>query len=635
MRGPILIALGLAVTHLTAAQQPSPFRSGVDLITVEASVVDDQSRPVWDLAAVDFQVKVGGQVRRVVEARYFESPRTAPAIPENAVIPAHATNYGAAPGRIVVFAVDRDAIGSGTERPVLNAATSMLDALGPADAAAAVALPDSSIDLSRDKQRVRTALLRMTGTRPITSVQFEDRYLSWDEALAYERTDSRVIAEVVERECRLMSGAGTSNGLMNHCPDELIQLSREMLTVGRDKFQRTMVAWRGLLRQLAMLRGTKHLVLLSGGLPFGQDLMPWYNDFARDAAAAEVIVHAIHLEAFESDVTNRKLVASAFGSRDFATGLGTLASMTGGAFYRASGTGAGIFSRITSGMTGFYQLGIETTPADQSGGAKPIDITVNRANTTVRYGRHSIVPAAADPGADRLTALLRQPTDIGDLPIALASYTIRGDEPEMLRLLVSAELGRPAGPIDWGFIVLKEGNTVATGRQRVDPAAVMAAGTLSAKLLPGHYQLRAAAVDAQGRAAVLELPISVGLRAAANLQFSDLILGTAGTDGRLQARSTFTQGEAISGLFEMLSADPAMLDRSRAVFEIAKVGAAEPLKRYLMAARAETASTLVNHQVEVSTAALPPGIYTASVVPHLDDQPAGRVSRRFEIVAKP
>ena len=624
-RALILVAVGLAATQLTTAQQQPPFRSGVDLITVDASVVDDQARPVSDLSTADFEVKVGGQLRRVVEARYFESAGATPVPAANAVIPAHATNYGATPGRIVLFAVDRDAIGSGSEQAVLKAATSMLDALGPADAAGAVALPESSIELTRDKDRVRAALLRMTGTRPMTTLQGEEHYMSWDEALAYERADSRVIAEVVERECRPMSGASTSNGLMNHCPDELKQLGSEMLTV---------VAWRGLLGQLAALRGTKHLVLLSGGLPFGQDLLTWYNDFARDAAAAEVIIHAIHLEAFESDVTNRKLVASAFGSRDFATGLGTLASMTGGAFYRASGTGAGIFSRITSGMTGFYQLGIETTPADRSGGAKPIDIRVNRVNTTVRYGRRSVVPAGAEPGADRLTALLRQPTDVDDLPIGVASYTIRGDEPEMLRFLVSAELGRPGGPVDWGFIVLKDGNIVATGRQRVEPAAVIAAGTLSAKLLPGHYQLRAAAVDAQGRAAVMELPVSVGLRAAASLQFSDLILGTAGTDGRLQARSTFIQGESISGLFEMLSADPAVLDRSRAVFEVANVGAAEPLKRYLMAARAGTASTLVNHQVEVSTAALAPGIYTASVVPHLDDQPAGRVSRRFEIVAK-
>ena len=53
----------------------------------------------------------------------------------------------------------------------------------------------------------------MTGTRPLTSMQAEEFRLSWDEALAYERLDTRVIAEVVERECRLHGRAGDEESL--------------------------------------------------------------------------------------------------------------------------------------------------------------------------------------------------------------------------------------------------------------------------------------------------------------------------------------------------------------------------------------------------------------------------------------
>ena len=630
MRRQLLIGLVvLAATRDLASQQPaSSFRAGIDVLRIEASVVDGESQPVPDLSADDFEVKVNGAVRRVVSAQYVEASRIAP-VPAVAAIPSHVTNQAGQAGRIVAFVVDRDAIGSGSERAVLNAATSMLDALGTADAAGAVSLPESSIELTRDKDRVRSTLLRMTGTRPMTALQGEEHRLSWDEALAYERSDSRVIAEVVERECRVMSAA---SGLMNHCPDELKQLSVEMLTVGRGQFQRTVASLRGLLGQLATLRGTKHLVLLSGGLPFGQDLLPWYTDFARDAAAAEVIVHAIHLEAFEGDVSNRKLVSSAFGSRDFMTGLATLASMSGGAFYQASGSGAGIFARITSAMTGFYQLGIETTPADRTGASQPIDVRVRRQGLSVRYGRRSIgLEPGKSGGADRLTALLQQPTDISELPIAVASYTVRGDESTTLRVLIAADIGPVSSQVEWGFVVLSDGNAIATGRQRLDPAAQSAAGTLSAKLLPGRYALRAAAVDAEGRAAVMEVPVAVGLRAAGDLQFSDLILGVAGADGRLQARSSFAQGEAMSGLIEILSADPAVLERTRAVFEIARAGSTEPLKRFQMASRPGKAATLLNNQIELPIASLPPGVYIATVIPHVDDQPVGRVSRRFEI----
>jgi hypothetical protein len=305
--------------------------------------------------------------------------------------------------------------------------------------------------------------------------------------------------------------------------------------------------------------------------------------------------------------------------------------MTGGAFYEVSGSGAGIFSRITTAMSGFYQLGIETAPTDRTGGSKPIDIGVNRRGTKVRYGRRNLAPTAA-AGTDPLANLLQQPVDINELPIAIATYTMRGDEAEMLRFLVSAELVSPGGPVDWGYVVLNDGNTIAMGRQHVDPGET--AGTLSGKLLPGRYRLRTAAIDAEGRAAVMELPITVGLRVAGALQFSDVILGSA-VDGRLQARSTFPQGEAISGLFEILSADPALLEKTRAVFEIGQAGSAEPLKRFLMAARAGSAATRLNNQIEVQTASLPPGIYVATVIPQVDDQPAGRVSRRFEITAKP
>ena len=70
MRRLIAIGLVLAVST-TAAQQPSPtFRAGVDLITVEVSVVDGQSHPVPDLSAADFEVKVYGQVLRIVSARF-------------------------------------------------------------------------------------------------------------------------------------------------------------------------------------------------------------------------------------------------------------------------------------------------------------------------------------------------------------------------------------------------------------------------------------------------------------------------------------------------------------------------------------------------------------------------------------
>ena len=47
------------------AQQSPTFRSGVDLLTVDVGVIDSTGKPVDDLHAPDFIVKIDGQVRRV------------------------------------------------------------------------------------------------------------------------------------------------------------------------------------------------------------------------------------------------------------------------------------------------------------------------------------------------------------------------------------------------------------------------------------------------------------------------------------------------------------------------------------------------------------------------------------------
>ena len=53
----------------TADTVPGPtFRTGVDLVAIDVAVVDRNGRPVEDLRAPDFAVKIDGEVRRVVSA---------------------------------------------------------------------------------------------------------------------------------------------------------------------------------------------------------------------------------------------------------------------------------------------------------------------------------------------------------------------------------------------------------------------------------------------------------------------------------------------------------------------------------------------------------------------------------------
>src|SRR5687767_14674660 len=81
MRRLLLALLCLAaVTAAPDARNQSPaagqeppiqgptFRTGVDLVAVDVAVVDARGLPVEDLRAPEFEVKIDGEVRRVVSA---------------------------------------------------------------------------------------------------------------------------------------------------------------------------------------------------------------------------------------------------------------------------------------------------------------------------------------------------------------------------------------------------------------------------------------------------------------------------------------------------------------------------------------------------------------------------------------
>lgn len=643
MRRQIALAAWLVLLCIvpSSGQQPvATFRAGVDLITVETSVLDREGRPVTDLRPEDFTVTVEGTPRKVLFARFAGAERARTTDTTVAIAPGGVartvTSAGAIPGHIVVFVVDRDSIKSGNEKALLETGGALIERLGPNDAVGLVGIPGPAIDLTREHARIREGLEMMTGTLP-RQVTWQDTNVSWAEALAYENEDARTIAEVVERECKKQSAAAAAAGLVEHCPDDLRNQARELLNTGRFHVQTTMTIFTKLAEQLAPLRGTKTVIFLSGGLPFGQDLLPYFNEFARQAAAAHITFYAVHLDQPASDTSDRKVVASGFGGRDLSAGLTTMAGMTGGGFFNGIGTAAGVFDRITTEISNVYELGIETLPEDLSGKPRGISVKVNRPGLSVRAREQVVLPDRATATArlaDPIKSLLAQPTDIGEVPISIAAYTTRGDEASTLRVMLSGEIGnaQTKGPAEWGFLVINEGNVVANGRARTDAAKPAPwAVTTSTKLTPGRYRLRVVASDADGRAGVADVPLTVGLRAAGDLQVSDLIVGTA-DGGRLQPKSEVAHGIDAHALIEIYSNDPARLEKTTAVLEVIPAGSAEPVQRYLMARRSSPISgAILIAEGDFATASLAPGRYTASVVTLVDEQPVGRVSRVFEV----
>jgi VWFA-related protein len=624
---PCLVTVAESEQQGTAAQPA--FRSGVDLLTLQASVLDRNGRPVVDLTAGDFAVTIEGKPRKVLFARFRGSEAAnAPATGSGPTSGAasHADNTSTAGGRLVMFVVDRDSIKSGTEKDLLATASTILDGLSPADAVGLVSIPTGGADPTRDQARVRDELTRIAGTQPQAIGGVRERNVSWDEALAYERADRSTIQRVVERECAIGEG--------QRCAQDLESEARNLLFAGRGHARSVLQVLGGTLKALSPIRGPKYMVLLSGGQAFDQELLIHYNEFARAAAAARIVLHTVHIDQPDSDATNRAVVSSAFGGRDMSSGLTTMAGMTGGAYYAGVGRAAGVMDRIRTEITNDYELGLETNPSDSSGKLLDVAVKVTRPDVVVRTRKQLLLPVASAAAADRIVSLLGQPTDVADLPIAVGSYATRGVEPATLRVLISAEISgvQPTGVSEWAFAVFDRDKVIADGRQELPGEGARRTITTSLQLPPGRYRIRFAAASADGRVGVIDAPLPVGLRAAGKLQMSDLIVGTS-LNGRMQPLRRIVQGQRLAALLEAISADVPALQKTRIAMEIVPAQGGEPVQRLLMASRSAS-DVLLLSEAQIDTSALAPGRYIASAIALVDTQPVGRVSRLFEVVAE-
>lgn len=627
----LIWVLVLAVTGSAAAQDAPPpvFRAGVEALVFDVTVLNAQGQRIPELSPADFTVTIAGRARKVVSTRLYGADDELTVTPRPEVADSAVARHtrGAGGGRLVLFAVDRESIQGGSERVLLEGAGRVIDSLTPADAGAVITVPGGSFEPTREHSRVREALRRMTGTMPVNMASW---YITWDEARGIERGDTSLLRLVAQRECGMTAQLCTERDIATE--------AGQMLLAGRSRARSLLANLGTIIEGLAKLRGPKHLVLLSGGVLFEQSMLSEYNQLGRQAAGASVLVHVVHVDQAASDVaTARRTVTSPFGGRELSHGLSTIAAITGGGFHIGVGSGAGAFERIASEIGSTYQLGIETSPADADGQARDISVSVNRPNVTTRT-RPQIalahVPSAAARAMEPTERLLQQPTDLVGLPIEVATYTTRGDDPDRVRVVVTAEIssGRPGAAGEWAFTVLHEGNAVATGQRVVEATVEPWVVTASTKLVPGRYRLRFAAKTAEGRSGVVDVPITAGLRLAGELQLSDVMVGIADA-GRLVPRRRIPSNADVRVLIELMSGDRVQLEQSRAVLDILQDGSVEPVKRYAMGTRTGPSDSILLSEASVPAGALTPGRYTASVTVISGGRPLGRVSRVFEVGA--
>jgi VWFA-related protein len=542
-------ALSLVVATLWAQSSQPTFRSRVDLLRVDVTVVDKSGAPISDLGAGDFLIKVDGQPRTVSFARFYGPQPEKSSAGVNAAPASFADNTtGSEHGRIVILVADLESMTPGYEKVFFETAGSLIDRLGPEDSVGLILVPTKGVELTRDRARVRTVLATARGSASTN----REHAIAVREAEGFFRNDRRIIGDVIERECR-------SGDQM--CAKDLDREAREILNEAGQHIRHLVTTLTELNTRIGHIDAPRTVVVLSAGLPYREDSDSYFRDLKRRSAESGITTYIVQLYQPDTDASQRgKPGTATLLSTDLAEGLSYLAGATDGSIHFAVGRAGDVFDRIQTEIVHTYQLGVESVAADGDGKAHTIEVRVKRPAAAVRTRSEFVISKGARP-VRTVADAMALPPGLSETPLAIGVYNTRGQDATTLKLVVLLESvtgTRPAAAPSFAFEITSSGGKPtyqANGTMKVQSDRAVA--TVAAQVAPGRYSLRGAIVGAEGRAGSVELPITVGMRQAGEYQFSDLIVGTP-ADGFTPTSRIGPPG--VTTLLELYTADPARFD---------------------------------------------------------------------------
>ncbi len=646
-----LACIGVMAAGVAARPIAQPtFRSGVDLVTVDATVLDGDGRPVPTLHAEDFHIEVDGTSRRVVSARFLDQtqPRDAAALVSGAHF---SSNAGGDDGRIVVVAVDEAHIRRLEGRPALAAATRFIDGLPALDRVGVIGLTNSSaITLTRDRVALRSRLAGLLGNGGRLGGQFN---LGISEAVEIADGGRARLADAVLRECgRALTEyvnnarAADESAARDSCPEQLEQESRGMAQYAHAQARMSIAALEALIARLGELPGPKTIVLLSEGMIVD----PRRVDLSKLAAAtqsARVTIYGLLLETPLFEGSQERV--SPTDSRDRQVrqdGVDQVAGAARGAVFRLVGGDPAPFARIERELSGSYLLAFEAADSDRDHRVHRIRVSVSRGRHAVRARTHFTMPAATPPARGaQLSGLLRTLSPANELPLRVATYTYAEPARKALRVVISAEAGsgpfdsaqrrpfdsaqgREGSPGTWLGFVLIDASGVIAATATIESASGHYA--FSSVVPEGRYTLRTAAIDPLGRQGSVERVFAARLGGTTRLRVADLMLAPVpGTPtAPLSPIVDRARGEAVVAYLEFEASPSA---RPPAV----RVGIARgPSESPLVTVNATVSlrpDGWAMARAVIPIAGLGPGAFTVRADIDAEGAPAGGITRPFTI----
>ena len=619
------------------AQGPT-FRTGIDLIAVDVSVVDRDGQPVEDLLAPEFVVEIDGEERRVVSAEQVkidvEAARREAADPFETL---YTTNLRPINGRQIVLAIDQLGVRTGAARPLMEMASKFLDRLSPADRVAFVAYPSPDVEVAftSDHLRLRRGMERVVGRQ--RGVQRSMNIGMFEAVAIRERSDMIALQRVTNRECPY-----ARNFELDNCRQEAEVQASEMVRVARADAAASLRALQDLLLRLSVFEGPKTLILMSEGLLIRSpdDLDP----VIRAAALAQVTINVLQMDVGRGDASIRVLGPTLIADRGMVTsGLGDLAAASRGSLYNIIGTGERVFDRLAGEMLTYYLLGVEEVPGDRDGRAHRIDVEVRRRDVTVRSRRAFVLSSATTTrrsAEETLLDALRSPFGVAEVPLRITTFTQKDSASDKARIVVAAEVGQPGGePEEYtvGFVLLDgEGNTVLSA---VDKQVLSVPGGVANAprdylgeivVEPGNYSLRFGVVDASGRRGGVIREVSAWKLGGEEFAIGDLLVGDiSDTERRIRVGVEPHVGGDVGVLLEMYSTSPDLFDGATVNVEIADDQDSPALLTRPAEVMPRDEPTLRTVQAVIEPTLLPAGRYVARARVMREGKIAGVLVRPF------
>lgn len=632
----------VALCASVAAQQQEPtFRTGVDLIAVDVAVVDARGRPVEDLRAPEFAVRIDGEPRRVVSAELVTIDlEAAKEQAQDKTETFYTSNLTPPNARLIVIAVDQSNIHPASIKPILNAASRFLDRLSPLDQVAFVTYPELGprVSFTTDRLRVRLAMERLVGQpQPLPYSQVN---LGVSEALAIEqKRDQIVLTAVVARECGRFE-----RQLRAQCERDVITEASQVAQRVRQTADASVNGLRELLQRLALVEGPKSLILISEGLAV--DEATELDGIVTLAGRARTSINVMLVDLGRNDVTINELPPTAAQDRRIQTsGLEALATMSRGSLFHIVGTGEPIFARLASEISAYYLLGVEQRPGDERAERRRIDVEVRRRDVTIRSRQAFVLsPAAGARGRSAEQSLgeaLNAPFAVSGVPVRVTTFAQQDASPGKVQLMIAAQVGAPgtaAAEYTVGFLLIDEQNRVAAsfgGRRTLSPLAGSPAEPLAflgaVAVDPGVYTLRFGVVDPEGRRGSVIRDVNAWKLAGEEFASGDLIVGNvpAAGDGLRASVEPHVTADALAMVIELYSSSAASLDRTMVTFEVADdehSPALTSLPGRTAAGRQPNARVASG---VLGAAALPPGRYVARARITRDGALLGALARPF------